>query len=135
LPSGSSMAFHKKSDIETVWTSLPTFSSLVPSQLISRRSSHSSSGLYRRMANGKSWYTLMRGGTAFKSVSRSSMRFLSEDIRIFLQSRRRKRQPRHGACRMVFEQVVLVCLEQEALDKLAGQKEQLPVGKFQELRS
>ena len=41
------------------------------------------------------------------------MRFLSEDIRILLQGVRRKRQPGDGACRMVFEQVVLVGLEQE----------------------
>src|SRR4051812_45323693 len=105
------MAFQRNSDMGTAWTSLPVASSRVASSLTSRRRSHSSSGSYRRMANGKSWYTLIRGGTDLRSFSRSSMRSFNEDIRILLKCGHGEREPSHAACRMELQKVVLVGLE------------------------
>src|SRR5688572_26616958 len=107
------MAFQSNSDIGMEWTSLPVVSSLVASNLPCRRRSHSSSGSYRRMAKGRSWYTLIRGGTAFRSFSRSSMRSFSEDIRILLKGTTGEGKSGHAARRMVLQKFVLVGLEQE----------------------
>src|SRR5262245_23089095 len=87
------------------------------------------------MANGRSWYTLTRGGTAFKSLSRGAMLFLTEDIRILLKSVDGKRQPGHAPSDVVLQQVVLVRLEQAPFHAFSWQKEQLPVGQFNQLRS
>src|SRR5262249_51730476 len=87
------------------------------------------------MANGRSWYTLIRGGNDFKSLSRGAMLSLSEDIRILLKSVGREGHPGHAPGDVVLQQVVLVRLEEEPFHAFSWQKEQLPVGQFNQLRS
>src|SRR3712207_7773099 len=53
-------------------SSLPLSPSRVVRCLASRRRSHSSSGSYRKMANGRSWYALMRMGVDRKSTRLNS---------------------------------------------------------------
>src|SRR5579883_1469289 len=127
------MARQRNSDIGITWTSFPVVSSRVASRRTSRRRSHSSSGSYRRMANGRSWYTLIRCGMAFRSFSRRSTRSLSEDMRVLLKGLGGERQPGHAARRVVLQQAVLVGVVQEPLDGLRGQEEQLPVGQSNQL--
>ena len=61
------------------------------------------------------------------------MRSLSEDMRILLQGRGGEAQPGDAPRRMVFQQALLVGLEQEPLDALTGQEEEPPVGVLDEL--
>ena len=61
------------------------------------------------------------------------MRFFSEDIRILLQCVRAGNvRSRDGTRRMVFEQLVLISLEQKTLHGVSAQKEKLPVGMLQQ---
>jgi hypothetical protein len=70
------------------------------------------------MANGKSWYTLMRGGSAFKSLSRGAMLSLSKDIRILLKGIGGEGQPGHASGDVVLKQFTLVRFKQKAFDAL-----------------
>src|SRR5260370_651910 len=110
------MAFQRNSDMGMVWTSLPVASSRVASSLNSRRRSHSAWGSVRKMEKGRAGYTRTRGGTVFRSFSRSSMRSFSEDIRILHKGGDGESEPSHTARRMVLQKVVLVGLEQGTLD-------------------
>ena len=87
------------------------------------------------LPGGRSWYTLILGGTAFRSLSRGAILSLSEDIRILLKSVGGKRQPGHASGGVVLKQVTLVRFKQESFDALPRKKKQLPVRKFQQLGS
>ena len=58
---------------------------------------------------------------------------LSEDIRVLLKGFGRERQPGDAARGVVFQEALLVGLEQEAFDRLAGQEEKPPVWVLDEL--
>src|SRR5271157_3354793 len=67
------------------------------------------------------------------SFSRSSMRSFSEDMRILLQGLGGEAQAGDAARRMVLQESSLVGLEQVPFDTFTEQKEQLPVGMFDQL--
>src|SRR5439155_3187618 len=87
------------------------------------------------MANGRSWYTLIRGGNALKSLSRGAMLSLSKDIRILLKGVGGKRQPGHASGNVVLKQGTLVRFKQKSFDALSRKEKQFPVRQFQQLGS
>src|SRR6516225_8051028 len=87
------------------------------------------------MANGRSSWTLIRGGTAFRSASRRSMRSLSEGMSVLLQGRGGEGDPDHGARRLELQQAALVRLDQKPLHPFAAEEEQLPVWVVQQSRA
>ena len=63
------------------------------------------------------------------------MRFLSDDIRILLKGRDGESQPGDAARHMIFQQSVLMSLEQEPFDALTGEEEETPIGVLDEPRT
>src|SRR5438045_8987908 len=61
------------------------------------------------------------------------MRSWSEDMRILLKGRDGEAQAGHAPRCMVFQQALLMSLEQESFDAVTGQEEEPPVGVLDEL--
>src|SRR5260370_6835960 len=87
------------------------------------------------IAKGRSWYTLILGGTAFRSLSRGAMLSLSEDNRILLKCFSGEGQSGNAASHVVFQQTSLVGFKQKSLHAFPRQKEQLPTSKLDQLTS
>src|SRR5689334_18121907 len=85
------------------------------------------------MAKGRSWYTLILGGSAFRSLSRRAMLSFSEDIRILLKGFSREGQSCDAPGDVILQQVLLVGFKEKSLNALSPQKEELPIRQFDQL--